>query len=500
MTEVQGSDYHFCFHRLAIHDLRIDGDQPFLDEWEDGTLVHLMCNGEIYNYKEIIAKHALQKRMKSRSDCEVILHLFRMFDGDIVAVYKELKGEFAFVMRMETPDGQVRVCAARDAFGVRPLYYGTTSKGVVFSSLLAGIVGLDANASGAHFPPGHVYTELPQDTSPGTWHKIPWDTPACSLAPSKLHASIVTSFVHAVRRRLCGDRKVGFFLSGGLDSSLVVAVAAKVLGISRPRTFSIGFDAHAPDLQYARIVAAHINADHTELILDPQEALDAMPEVMKALETYDITTIRASTPQYLLAQYVAQNTDVRVILNGDGSDEVSMGYLYNYYAPNHEAAHNDTLRLLANIHQFDGLRVDRTLAAHGLEARLPFLDTEYVRTYLAAPVAMRCPRMDDTGKKRMEKQLLRDAFAAVHPGVLPEVILYRQKEAFSDGVSTQKESWYHMVQQHVEQLGLTEEAWYKQVFDMHFPHHRHVLPYFWMPQWTKATDPSARQLDVYVSM
>lgn len=499
-TEARGSDYHLCFHRLAIHDLSSDGDQPFFFEWEDGTVLHLMCNGEIYNYDKLLEKYKLHEKVTSKSDCEIIGHLFPLFGNDAEKVCQELEGEFAFVARLEKVNGRVDIFAGRDRYGVRPLYIGQAPKGVIMSSMLAGIVGIDENAMGVQFIPGYVYHEcLSQDLPVIYKSYVPTIEPpklAKEVKTKDIHKQITDALIEAVRVRLSSEREIGFLLSGGLDSSLVVAIAVKILGYQDARTFSIGFDKNAPDLCFARKVADYLGTKHTEVIIQDTDAIKEIQEVIKATETYDITTIRASTPQYLLAKYIAENTSVRVIMNGDGSDEVSCGYLYNYLAPSAEDAHNDAIRLLSEIHYFDGLRVDRTLGAHGLEARVPFLDPKYVSVYLQTPMEWRFPSKE---KKRMEKQLLRDAFAKIYPGLLPDEVMYRRKEAFSDGVSQVQTSWFHKVQEEASKNGSSEADWYKKIFDDHFPKHRWVLPHYWLPKWTHIVnpDPSARTLDIY---
>lgn len=510
MTEVQGSDYHLVFHRLAIHDLSENGDQPFMFEWMDGTVIHLMCNGEIYNYKELVEKYRLARKLRSKSDCEVIAHLFQKFQGDEKKVIKVLQGEYAFVMRVEYPSGDVRLIAARDMFGVRPLYWAETQRGILFSSMLGGLVGMDDQVSGKHFPPGYLYSEVLSETQKcPNWYdvRIPFlDLPRprsdveLQYNKDEIYRRITSALIHAVKVRLQTDRPIGFLLSGGLDSSLVVAIAVKILGVKAPHTFCIGFDKNATDLQCARKVATFLGTTHHEILMDPKDAAQEVRDVIKAIETYDTTTVRASTAQYILARHIAEKTNIRVIMNGDGSDEVACGYMYNHFAPSAEAAHQDAVRLLNEIHCFDGLRVDRTLGAHGLEARLPFLDPMYVSEYLSVPPSLRVPKHG----QRLEKQLLRDAFATIHPGLLPEDILYRRKEAFSDGVTPNGSgptTWIQELHKTASQHHHpSESAWYKSIFDTHFPHHAHILPHLWMPpkEWVpQAADPSARTLNMH---
>lgn len=504
--------YTFIFHRLAIHDLSPQGDQPFIFEFDDGYKIELMCNGEIYNYNNLLKTYNIH--VKSNSDCEVIGHLIYLFKFDIMNVLQVLRGEFSFIAVCTYPDGKQYLAIARDTFGVRPLYYGLTNNGIILSSLLGGIIEYDSDnlIKGYHFPPGHVYYEEIKDYNlkddfkyllKNGYSQI-YKIPLNEIAPDassiyfskedlyKYYKQITDAFIHAVKIRLDSERDVGFLLSGGLDSSLIVGVATKICKFENVRTFSIGFNESSPDIENAWLVADYLKTNHTPVIIDTTDALNAIPNVIKALETYDITTIRASTPQYLLAQYIKELTDIKVILNGDGSDEVSMGYIYNYYAPSKKEAHKDSLRLLQEIHCYDGLRVDRTLGAHGLEARVPFLDIDYVQTYLSMPIELRKP-----SRECMEKQLLRDAFYTLYPDILPKDILYRKKEAFSDGVSNMKKSWFTMIQERAAWENKTEKDWYKELFDTMFPNQQHICPHYWMPQWIDATDPSARTLPNY---
>jgi asparagine synthase (glutamine-hydrolysing) len=511
--EHHSDTFNMVFHRLAIHDLTVDGNQPFTLDCEDGTRIYMMCNGEIYNYVELMDLYNFP--VKGHSDCEILIHMLPFFDYNIADIMYQIKGEYAFVAYIQKPDGKTFVCISRDIFGVRPLYYGICKDGIIVSSLLSGIIGLndvnDNQIKGHHFPPGHyLFEELDfnnQLTEDAFVKKCHYAIDYMKILPylsledikcielKKLYKVVTDKFIEAVIIRLGSERDVGFLLSGGLDSSLVVAVATKICNISRPKTYCIGFNENATDILYATKVAHYLDTTHHPVIIEPRDALDIIPTVIKCLETYDVTTIRASTPQYLLAKFISENSSIKVILNGDGSDEVSMGYIYNYFAPNDKDAHADSLRLLNEIHCYDGLRVDRTLAAHGLEARVPFLDIDYVRTYMKIPIELRRP-----GPDNMEKQFLRDAFHVLYPDILPKEILYRRKEAFSDGVSTIKESWFSLIQEKVKEMGCTEKDWYKNIFDTHFPNQSHICPHYWMPQWTDTDDPSARTLKLYTDL
>lgn len=512
MTEQLSADMHLCFHRLSIHDLSHHGDQPFVHHFK-GMKVTVMCNGEIYNWKELIDRFDI--RMSSHSDCEVIGHLFQKCNFDIEKTVSLLHGEFALVLIAEHANGQRDIYAARDPFGVRPLYYAHNKRGIVLSSLLAGITRLDASLRGDHLPPGCILHCAREETVLTSFYDI-----RTRIHEAKLHTAdmyshykrVTDALIQAVRYRLDSDRKIGFLLSGGLDSSLIVAIAVKILGVKNAHTFSIGMDG-SQDLLYAKKVAQHLDTKHMSVYFTPKEGCASIYNVVEALETYDITTIRASIGQYRLAKYISESTDIKVILNGDGSDEVSCGYMYFHHAPSGKAAHEEAIRLLREIHRYDGLRVDRTLSHFGLEARVPFLDPLFVEAYLSVPRAWRTP---DKSVGQMEKQFLRDAFHTLYPDLLPPEVLYRTKEAFSDGVSGQV-SWYEILQKWCNDMVSEEEFavakkkehiqpetkeayFYRDIFDSMHPNHAQILPHYWMPKWTHAKDPSARTLKIYKSL
>lgn len=478
-------NFQLVFHRLAIHDLSEAGEQPFIVDLGNGRQFAYMCNGEIYNYDLIMTGLLYETIPDSKSDCEVIGHLFKLFFEDFERVVKMLDGEFAIV-GIVTKNGEIeRTVAARDPYGVRPLYWASTKQIVVYSSLLAGI---PSGTKAYHFPPGYY-----GDNNVMKRFFVP---PIRSLPTNQ--EMIVNAVVRSISKRMSSDRPMGFLLSGGLDSSLVVAVASRILKIPNIQTFSIGM-VGGTDLKYAQMVADFLGTNHTEVHFTPLEGIMTLSDVIKATETYDITTIRASTGQYLLARHISSRTDIKVILNGDGADEAQMGYLYNYFHPSHEAAHADSLKLLDEIHCFDGLRVDRCLGFHGLEARVPFLDPEFVSACLAIPVELRVPTSD-----RMEKHFIRQSFEMLHPTILPREVLWRKKEAFSDGVSMIEESWSEIIQRSVNsqrilqkehiQPQTPEAAYYREIFDKYFPGQHHIVPHYWLPKWTDATDPSARTL------
>lgn len=509
----------YGFHRLAIHDLTPLGDQPFIFFIENKKYL-LEVNGEIYNYKELINHYDLSKYLKSDSDCEVIFHLFIKF-GSIKKVCLALRGEFSFALTCIDGD-KTTTYLARDPFGVRPLFY-SISKGFGkfnFSSLLSGVTYPDV-IRGIVFPPGYIFTVTrnPLNEHLDILHTEYYSYNYTTLYTSNfennlLYWNITEKFINAVKIRLDSDRPFGALLSGGLDSSLVCGVISKILGVKNLRTFSIGMQ-KGTDLEYAQLVATSLGCNHTEVFFTPEQGLEAIDRVLDTTETWDITTIRASVGQMLLGEYISKNTDIKVILNGDGADEVEMGYLYFYLAPNPEEAQKESIKLVQEIHRFDGLRVDRCISTHGLEARLPFLDQDFVDLYMRIDPALKVPT-----EERMEKQLIRDAFNTLYPGILPTEVLYRKKEAFSDGVSSKEKSWFEIIIEWINtkvtdeefematktviyNMCKTKEAYYyRKRFNGRFNKcgysSNDVIPHYWLPNWIQTNgEPSARILQVY---
>lgn len=312
------------------------------------------------------------------------------------------------------------------------------------------------------------------------------------------------------------ERPIGALLSGGLDSSLVASILAGELKKRGQvlKTFSIGLP-NATDKKYAELVAEHIGSQHTHVEVHEEDFLNAVENIVKTTETFDITTIRATTGNYLIGKWVSDNTDVKVLLIGDGSDELCSGYMYFHNAPDPQTSHLENKRLISDIHFYDVLRADRGLASNGLEARVPFLDLDFIKLYLSIDPTLRVPSITKKGFK-MEKSLLRDSFYGT--GLLPDEVLYRQKEAFSDGVSGKEKSWYQILQEWCEtkysdddlaraqkQISyLTphskEALHYRTIFRKYFGNGQveNIVPYFWLPKWSgDIKDPSARVLKVY---
>ena len=396
------------FHRLAIMGLTPEGMQPFE---LDGSYV--VCNGELYGFQklkdELTAKgYAFQ----SGSDCELLLPLWREHGVDM---FRLLDAEFALILY----DGQTgEFIAARDPIGIRPLYYGFDKKGViVFASEAKNLTGLcDVILP---FPPGHYY----KDGKFVCYDDITKVDQVCDDDLETVCKNIHKKLVAGVHKRLVADAKVGFLLSGGLDSSLVCAIAARE-SKTPIRTFAIGMSTDAIDLKYAKQVADYIGAEHTEVIITKEDVLAALPEVVALLGTYDITTIRASIGMYLVCKYIHEHTDLRVLLTGEISDEL-FGYKYTDFAPSAEAFQAEAEKRIRELYMYDVLRADRCISVNSLEARVPFGDLDFVSYVMSLDPEMKLNRY---GKG---KYLLRHAFEG---DWLPQDILMREKAAFSDAV------------------------------------------------------------------
>ena len=478
------------FHRLAIMGLTPEGMQPFE---LDGSYV--VCNGELYGFQKL--KDELTAKgytFQSGSDCELLLPLWREHGVDM---FRLLDAEFALILY----DGKSgEFIAARDPIGIRPLYYGFDKKGViVFASEAKNLTGLcDVILP---FPPGHYY----KDGKFVCYDDITKVDQVCDDDLETVCKNIHKKLVAGVHKRLVADAKVGFLLSGGLDSSLVCAIAARE-SKTPIRTFAIGMREDAIDLKYAREVADYIGSDHTEVIMTREQVLDSLDFVIKMLGTFDITTIRASMGMYLLCKWIHENTDIRVLLTGEISDEL-IGYKYTDFAPSAEEFQKESEKRIRELHMYDVLRADRCISVNSLEARVPFGDLDFVRYVLAIDPAK---KMNVYGKG---KYLLRHAFEGDY---LPHDILYREKAAFSDAVG-------HSMVDHLKAFAedcYTDEQFearrtrfahaqpftkesllYREIFEKYYPGQSEMIVDFWMPNkaWEgcDVNDPSARVLSNY---
>jgi asparagine synthase (glutamine-hydrolysing) len=532
---IAGDNFQMGFTRLAINGLNESGMQPMMDpkgRW------HWICNGEIYNWRDLAARHGIQS--SSGSDCEVVGHLFASLATatDARTFFRSLDGVFSIVI----VDAQEQIAyIARDPYGVRPLFIGyqvgepvlepsnqaclidhagntRRVQRILLSSELKGLPLNDCVAV-EPFPPGHYAAynlKTLQRIGFEAYHTVPWLKNPALATEEAAEKAIQHALVEAVKKRMMTQRPAAALLSGGVDSSLIAALVQRELtaaGAPPLKTFSIGFKG-SEDLKHARLVADHIGSDHTEILMTPADFLDAIPAVIRDIESFDITTVRASVGNWLVSREIRRRTDCKVVFNGDGSDEVFGGYLYFYKAPSDEAFEAESGRLLEDIHMFDVLRSDRCISSHGLEARTPFLDKQFVAVARSVATHLRRPMQGE----RTEKLVLRKAFADMK--LLPEAVLFRKKEAFSDGVSggQGEKSWYQICQDYaLTEVGddwedgaahfkhltpKTAEAYYYRVlFDRLYRPAEQCIPYFWMPKWSPGTnDPSARTLNHYTGV
>ena len=571
------NDLSLGFHRLSINGLNNLSNQPIII---DG--ITLICNGEIYNYKELF--NLMEITPKTDSDCEIIIHLYLKYG--IEHTLKNLDGVFAFVL-YDSANSAIYI--ARDPFGVRPLYILNPVNPLLDNGGMY-ILGSELkNLSDFYdtMPEKNRYTV--SQFKPGSYSKLVYDNmnnltnQNCSVYQNYLNGpnnSNIPFFIYnffnlfkpfrnktekkwimekeyinyhkigdnliqdgsltdyisniqcylknAVLKRVNNtERPIACLLSGGLDSSLITALVCEMYKQKYPNTsgintYSIGM-AGSADLSYARIVADYLGTNHTEILVSEQEFIRAIPRVITAIESYDTTTVRASIGNYLLGEYISKHSDDKVIFNGDGSDELTGGYLYFHACKDPLEFDKEVNRLLKDIHMFDVLRSDKSISTHGLEPRTPFLDRSWVNYYLSIPLHLRV----HTTYNKIEKWLLRTAFSEQYymknngMPLLPPEILWRSKEAFSDGVvknnrsiveiineSTLIDDYLNKASFYGKYAGkevaephnipkTKEQMYYREIFAKQFGDLSGILPYFWMPKYVDATDPSARTLQLY---
>ena len=478
------------FHRLAIMGLHDEGMQPF---YHRNNL--LVCNGEIYGFRKI--REALENEydFRSDSDCEVLLPLYEKYGQKM---FGQLDAEYALVLY----DGQEKQwLAARDPIGIRPLFYGYTVNGkIVFASEAKALIDLCEEIHpfpiGSYYYKGEFikYTEIEKPEM------------ANDDGLDEVCSNIHSLLIDGVLKRMDADAPIAYLLSGGLDSSLVCAIAQKYS--PRPiKTYSIGMAYDAIDLKYARQVADYIGSEHHEVIIDRQDVIDALDEVIRVLETWDITTIRASIGMYLLCRKIKEDGKAKVILTGEISDEL-FGYKYTDFAPDPEAFQKEAEKRIRELYMYDVLRADRCISANSLEARVPFGDITFVKYVMSVDPDLKMNHYN------MGKYLLRHAFEK--DGLLPESILFRDKAAFSDAVG---HSLVNILKEYAEEKYTDEECvkkcskftycppytkeslLYREIFESYYPGHDDLIASYWLPnqEWEgcAVSDPSARYLSNY---
>ena len=518
------------FHRLAINGINSESNQPLII-----NNITLICNGEIYNYKELCILCNIT--LNTQSDCEVIIHLYDKYG--IEQTLQMLDGVFSFVLHDYRDSSIETIYVARDPYGVRPLYILENNRSnnsnfyIGYASELKVLYPLKTHEYQIrHFVPG-TYSKLSCKQSNGLYYNyIDKEKSYCGI-PFQIYMDnfdkryyseiIYDKLSHAVYKRVVGtsDRPIACLLSGGLDSSLITALVNKYYTHTDGpmETYSIGLEG-SEDLKYAKIVADYLGTKHTQIIVTEDDFFNAIPEVIEAIESYDTTTVRASVGNYLIGKYISKNSKAKVIFNGDGSDELTGGYMYFHKCPDKIEFNSECRRLIKDIHMFDVLRSDKSISSHGLEPRTPFLDRGFVEFYLSLPYDVRY----HVKEKKCEKFLLRLAIYDIDPKLIPNEILWRTKEAFSDGVSSHSRSWFEIIKEKCEYMiqnnnfmrtnlenkkhilntlndnnlpTTLEQTYYRYIYDYYYKGTSNVVPYFWMPKYIKANDASARTLDIY---
>jgi asparagine synthase (glutamine-hydrolysing) len=477
------------FNRLQINGINELSNQPFNI---DGCV--LICNGEIYNYKELIDKYELKDKYISNSDCEIIIHLYRKIG--ILATLHELDGAFSFALYDKDSN---KMLIARDPIGIRSLYYSDTPYGFAIASEMKSLTDFD---DVFQFPSGS-YLEVGSEIVPYYEFK----TSKLIENEKEIMTNIKELLIDAVEKRLMSDRPIGCLLSGGLDSTLVTAIVTrseKYKG-KKVNTYSIGLKGSI-DLKYAKMASEYLGTNHTNIELSEKEFLDAIEKTIYQIESWDVTTIRASVGNYLVSLYIKDNSDDTVIFCGDVSDELFGSYRGFMNTDNYDDFLSENMRMIKDIRYFDVLRSDKSISGASLEARVPFADKKFMEYVMSIH-----PKHKMFSDDKIEKYILRKAF----DGVLPKELLWRRKEAFSDGVSSYQRSWFDIIKEHVNDKYTEssynilrekyvyqkpydkESLYYREIFQKYYPYREGTIPYYWKHPFTTEKDPSARLLKCY---
>tara|TARA_Y100000389_G_scaffold164614_1_gene168429 strand:+ start:29537 stop:30907 length:1371 start_codon:yes stop_codon:yes gene_type:complete len=453
-----------------------------------------MCNGEIYNHKILKQLHDI-RNTQGESDCEVVHHmLVKNQFINLTKDFQELDGDFSLIV--VSPNHTI---AARDPMGVRPLYvaYNKNDSVIGFASEAKSFLNAPIDVHVVKpFPPGYywinnTFVSYQPLSLYKPIHQMHTDV---NIIQDKIKGLLYNSVYKRIQN---SERSVAFFLSGGLDSSIIASIASKILQPNKIDTYSIGTPG-SPDLIAAQQVADHIQSNHHVIEMMPEEMYKYVYNTINHIESYDCTTVRASVPMFILSEYISKHTNHKVVLSGEGADELFGGYLYFHHAPDDKEFQKETLRLLQNVHMYDVLRADRCTSAHGLELRVPFFDKYFVEYVISIDPSLK------TSKGRIEKKLLRDSFA----DHLPATIIHRQKNGMSDAVGY---DWVDYIKSHANPVihnKLTyikntpisdEELYYREIFEsMYGRIQLESISDVWRPQWTTELDPSARKLSTFL--
>ena len=476
----------FGFHRLSINGLDEISNQPLIN-----SEIYLICNGEIFNYKHLVKEYKFEEEYKTNSDCEIILHLYKKFG--IKETLNKLDGEFAFVLYDSTKE---KIFISRDQIGIRSLFIGNKDKDYILSSEVKSI---NDTYNVKQFNPG-TYSEIDLKTmeilEDNRYFKL--DQINNNINQEIHIKKIKELFEKAVEKRLLSDRSIGCLLSGGLDSSTVCSIVKnktdKILN-----TYSIGLRGSV-DLKYAKEMAEYLGTNHYSIELTNDDFLEAIDKTIYQIESYDVTTVRASVGNYLVSLFIKENTEDTVIFCGDVSDEIFGSYKGFYYADNNEKFLDENIKMLNNIQYFDVLRSDKSISGAGLEARVPFGDKDFIKYVMSIDPTHK--RFDEN---RIEKYLFRKAFE----DILPKNIAWRSKTAFSDGVGSDSNQWFDVLKKYMDGKYTNEEfieksnkykfnipydkesLYYREVFEKYYPNKEKIIPYFWKQPFMNMKDPSA---------
>ena len=461
-------ELYFVFHRLAINGIDGISNQPI--QINNTTC---LCNGEIYNYKELAKEYNIL--LNTNSDCEIIPHLYNLMG---IQCIKLLDGVFTFIL-FDEKNGLVYI--GHDPIGVRSGYIIKNDNELTVASEMKSLERFNGDIK--MIDPGSYIEYNLNNNIYNTIRYFNLVFPIKYTDDDKSISMIQSILYKSVKKRLMSDRPVGCLLSGGIDSSIICGLIKEITkGTNKINTFSIGLE-NSPDILFAEKVALHLGTNHTTYIMTEDEMLEAIEGTIRQIETYDTTTIRASVPMYLLSKKIRENTDIKVILSGEGADELSGSYLYFHNAPSPTEFQNECIRLINDVQHFDVLRGDKTTAGNGLEIRVPFFDKEFVREYMSIDPSLKMIR------NGCEKYLLRKSFETK----LPKEVVWRRKDGFSDGVSKEDRPWYKIIEEYTQRkFGLSEDEYYYSVFQKYYKGREKIVPYKWLPKWTNELNPSGR--------
>lgn len=479
-------DMFFGFHRLRINGLDSSDDMPFV--FDDCLLI---ANAEIYNYKELAVEHKID--LQTNNDCEIIIHLYRKYGPELSHL---LTGVFAFVLYDMKAK---KILVSRDPIGIRAMYWTPKSDDISELIITSEMKSIPSHMEAVQFPPGCYFFEGKLNRHWFHNYKMNPETDEELLIKTTREL-----MVREVKLRLLSDRKIGCILSGGLDSTVVSAIVSKE--VNDLHTYTIGLPG-GTDLGFAKIAAKHLGTIHHEKIVSEQEFICAIPETIYQIESWCTTTVRASVGNFLVSKFIrtCKNNDV-VIYCGDVSDEIFGSYRGFCKAPNDEDFQRENVKMLENISFFDVLRSDKSISGAGLEARVPFGGKDFVKFVMTMN-----PKFKKFGEEKMEKYILRKAFE----DMLPKELIWRRKEAFSDGVSKVERSWFEIIQEHTDKIYTEEDfrkkvakydycppydkesLWYREIFEKFYPGREKTIPYYWKHPFHTCADPSARKLDCY---